>query len=86
MGIQCGITLSLVFSALVMARQVYFLTTNDLGFNIHNLISVNIEDLRSTGDQAGVLQQSLAAIPGVISISKTRQSIGWSIFYNIERQ
>ena len=77
-GIQCGITLSLVFSALVMARQVYFLTTNDLGFNIHNLISVNIEDLRSTGDQAGVLQQSLATIPGVISISKTRQPIGWS--------
>lgn len=80
MGIQCGITLSLVFSALVMARQVYFLTTNDLGFNIHNLISVNIEDLRSTGDQAGVLQQSLATIPGVISIAKTRQSIGWSNF------
>ena len=78
MGIQCGITLSLVFSALVMARQVYFLTTNDLGFNIHNLVSVNIEDLRSTGDQAGVLQQSLAAIPGVISIAKTRQPIGWS--------
>ena len=78
MGIQCGITLSLVFSALVMARQVYFLTTNDLGFNIHNLISVNIEDLRSTGNQAGVLQQSLAAIPGVISIAKTRQPIGWS--------
>ena len=78
MGIQCGITLSLVFSALVMARQVYFLTTNDLGFNIHNLVSVNIEDLRSTGDQAGVLQQSLATIPGVISISKTRQPIGWS--------
>ena len=24
MGIQCGITLSLVFCALVMARQVYF--------------------------------------------------------------
>ena len=78
MGIQCGVTLSLVFSALVMARQVYFLTTNDLGFNIHNLISVNIEDLRSTGDQASVLQQSLATIPGVISISKTRQPIGWS--------
>ena len=77
-GIQCGITLSLVFAALVMARQVYFLTTNDLGFNIHNLISVNIEDLRSTGDQAGVLQQSLAASPGVISIAKTRQPIGWS--------
>ncbi len=80
MGIQCGITLSLVFSALVMARQVYFLTTNDLGFNIHNLISVNIEDLRSTGDQADVLQQSLDTIPGVISIAKTRQSIGWSNF------
>ena len=78
MGIQCGITLSLVFSALVMARQVYFLTTNDLGFNIHNLVSVNIEDMRSTGDQAGVLQQSLAASPGVISIAKTRQPIGWS--------
>ncbi len=77
-GIQCGITLSLVFSALVMARQVYFLTTNDIGFDMHNLVSVNIEDLRSTGDQAGVLQQSLAAIPGVISIAKTRQPIGWS--------
>ena len=38
----------------------------------------NIENLRSTGDQAGVLQQSLASIPGVISIAKTRQPIGWS--------
>ncbi len=80
-GIQCGITLSLVFSALVMARQVYFLTTNDLGFNSHNLISVNIEELRPTG--AGVLQQSLATISGVISIAKTRQPIGWSFSTNL---
>ncbi len=76
MAAQSGVTLILVFCAIVMFEQIYFMTTTDLGFEPTNLVRLDIKGL--DGNEADRLQRSLSAYLPVTSCARTRQPIGWS--------
>ena len=72
MVVQFGLSVFLIVSALVMARQLRFVQERDLGFNQEQVVAVNTEELHEMGNLHGRLKERFLQHHQVVSVATLR--------------
>jgi putative ABC transport system permease protein len=73
--IQFSISVIMIISTLTVFRQLDFLRNKDLGYDMENVVSLNLSG-RAMIQKFPVLKQTLLANPEILSVSSTNTPIG----------
>ncbi len=84
--IQFAISVAMIVSTLVVYKQLNYLKTKDLGYDMKNVISLEFST-REMIDKYPVLKQALRENPNILNVTSTSTEIGQGsgkILFNVE--
>ncbi len=84
--IQFTISVAMIVSTLVVFKQLNYLKTKDLGYDMKNVISLELST-RDMVHKYPVLKQALLNNPGILSVGSTNTRIGegsGKVLFNVE--